>query len=274
MSQRIWILTRYFLRTLFTSLPGSIYIILTLAYWILLFNPQQGTPDVDYFILIAGAFGPIAAFLITLTITGRANQAVNYPFMVRLPSRVEYLTAVLTSALLSTFALQLLLSILALIFRGPDLAFGRLVEIVPIWIAPAILAVVLALHASDLVTRGWSRIYIFGILAVFLFGQSIKNDNLVRMFNGISRYATNQGWYELSSTVSEWSSAAGNSDSSTLSQFFGFLFWPFRALSQATINGSFSNTQALAPAIILLYATILFLLAADLFSNKDLTFTE
>lgn len=274
MSQRIMVLVRYFLRTLFTSLSGSIYIILTLAYWILLFNPQQGTPDIDYFILIAGAFGPIAAFLITLSITGRANQAIHYPLMVRLPSRVEYLTAVLTSSLLATFALQLLLSILALIFRGPDLTFVRLIEIPPIWLGPTILASVLALHASDLVTQGWSRIYVFGFLAVFLFGQSVKNDNLVRMLNGISRYATNQGWFELSSTFSNWSSAAGSTDTNTLSRFFGFLFWPFRALTEATVNGVFTGTQALAPAILLLYATILFLLAADLFSNKDLAFTE
>ena len=274
MNQRITVLIRYFLQTLFTSLPGSIYIILTLAYWVLLFDPSQGTPDIEYFILVAGAFGPIAIFLITLTITARANQALNYPLVVRLPSRVEYLTAVLCSSLLATFALQLLLSILALIFRGPDLTLARLVEIPPIWLAPTILSAIIALHASDLVTSGWSRIYVFGILAVFLFGQSFKNDNLVRMLNGFNQYATNQEWYNLSTTISEWSNTLANSDSNIVGQFFGFLFWPFHAISDATVSGTFSATQALAPAIILLYATILFLLAADLFSNKDLAFTE
>ncbi|KAA3664856.1 MAG: hypothetical protein DWQ04_03575 [Chloroflexi bacterium] len=274
MNQRIIVLIRYFLQTLFTSLPGSIYIILTLAYWILLFNPSQGTPHIDYFILVAGAFGPIAVFLITLTITARANQAVNYPLVVRLPSRVEYLTAVLFSSLLATFALQLLLSILALVFRGPDLTLARLIEIPPIWLAPTILSAIVALHASDLVTSGWSRIYVFGVLAVFLFGQSFKNENLTRMLNSLSRYATNQEWYDLSTTFNEWANSLSNSDTNILGQFFGFLFWPFQAISDATINGYFTATQALAPAIILLYATILFLLAADLFSNKDLTFTE
>lgn len=274
MIQRITILIRYFLLTLFTSLPGSIYVILTLAYWILLFNPQQGTPHMDYFILVAGAFGPIAIFLITLTITGRANQAVNYPLIVRLPSRMEYLTAVLSSSLIATFALQLLLSILALVFRGPDLTLARLVEIPPIWLAPTILSAILALHASDLVTSGWSRIYVFGILAIFLFGQSFQNANLVRMLSSVSRYANSQKWYDLGTTFSEWSNTLANSDSNILGQFFGFLFWPFQAISDATINGYFTATQALAPAIILLYATILFLLAADLFSNKDLAFTE
>ena len=274
MSQRISVLVRYFINMLFTSLPGSIYIILTLAYWILLFNPSQGTPHIDYFILVAGAFGPIAAFLITLTISSRANQAVNYPLMVRLPSRVEYLTAVFTSSFIATLALQLLLSILALVFRGPDLTLVRLIEIPPIWFAPTVLSIILALHASDLVTSGWSRIYIFGILAIFLFGQSFQNENLVRMLNGFSRYATNQEWYGLSESAGNWSNNLANSDTNILGQFFGFLFWPFQAISEATVNGHFTATQALAPAIILLYSTILFLLAADIFSNKDLAFTE
>jgi len=41
-----------------------------------------------------------------------------------------------------------------------------------------------------------------------------------------------------------------------------------------THHGFFDTTQALAPAVILLYATILFMLAADFFASKDLDFTE
>jgi hypothetical protein len=55
---------------------------------------------------------------------------------------------------------------------------------------------------------------------------------------------------------------------------FSLLFWPFKAVADATIQGVFNPTQALAPAIILLYAAILFMLAADLFATKDLDFTE
>jgi len=60
----------------------------------------------------------------------------------------------------------------------------------------------------------------------------------------------------------------------TLRQLFGFIFWPFHAISEAIFQGFFNPTQALAPAILLLYATILFMLAADLFANKDVDFTE
>jgi hypothetical protein len=73
------------------------------------------------------------------------------------------------------------------------------------------------------------------------------------------------------STFSAWLIRDGTEK---LQQMFGFIFWPFRAISEAILQGSFKPTQALAPAILMLYATILFMLAADLFANKDLDFTE
>ncbi len=276
MRRRVMTLTRYFLSAFFKSLTGSIYIILTLAFWLLFFNPQQGTPDVNYFILVIGIFGAAAVFLITLSIAGRANEATHYPFIIRLSSRVEYLTAVLLSTLIATMALQLLVAILALIFGGPTLALRQFIEIPPIWIAINVLTAVLALHASDFVTNGWSRIYVFGILAIFLFGQSINNESINLMLNSLSRTASNRGWYELSTSFANATNTI-SSNANSIDQFFGafgFLFWPFRALPDAIIAGSFTSTQALAPAILLLYAVILYLLAADLFANKDLAFTE
>lgn len=272
MRQRVSTLTRYFLSAFFKSVTGSIYIVLTLLFWWLFFNPQQKTPDVDYFILVIGAFGTAMVFLLTLSIAGRANEATNYPFIVRLSSRVEYLTAVLLSALIATMALQFLVAILTLIFGGPTIPLRQFIEIPPIWIAVNVLTAVLALHASDFVTNGWSRIYVFGILAIFLFGQSINNESINLMLNSLSRTASNRGWYELSISLANTTNSLSNTNN--ISQFFGFLFWPFRALSDAIIAGSFTPTQALAPAILLLYAVILYLLAADLFANKDLTFTE
>jgi hypothetical protein len=43
---------------------------------------------------------------------------------------------------------------------------------------------------------------------------------------------------------------------------------------EAIIAGGFNTVQALAPAVLLLYATILFMLAADLFATKDIEFVE
>lgn len=274
MSQRISVLMAYFFRRLFGSVSGALYILFTLGYWLILFNPQQQTPDIDYFLLVAGLFGPIIAFLITLTLANWANQAINYPFLVRLPSRVEYLTAVFLATLTSALILQLLLAILALVFQGPNLSLSHILEIPPLWIAPTVLAITLAMHASDLVTNGWSRVYVFGLLAIFLFGQSLTNDILLRLLNGVNRYASNQGWLQVIDQVTTWINAISSSDTNVIARVASALFWPFEAIIQAILSGAYTTTQAVAPAILLLYATILFILAADLFVNKDLILTE
>jgi hypothetical protein len=276
MTQRILVLTGYFFRTLLFSLAGSIYVIMALVYWAIFFPPTQLTPDVENYVLVIGALGAGLAFLGTLTVAARAYQAENHPLIVRLPSRVEYLTAVLLSAIVFATLLEWLVSVLAL-FRGPDLALGQLFEIPPIWLSANILAAVLALHASDFVTKGWSRVYIYGTLALLLLGQSTY-DTLVRWsaahLHSLSRLFSSQGWFTIGSFLDRLAAWVTNTVSDLLSALFGFIFWPFRAIGDAVIRGFFDPIQALAPAIILLYATVLFILAADLFASKDLEFTE
>lgn len=274
MTQRLAVLSRYFFGRWFRSVSGALYVLFAFAYWLILFNPQQQTPEVDYFILVLGLFGPVAAFLITLTISSWANQAVNYPFLVRLPSRVEYLTAVAVAAFLATFLLQLLMTILTFSFGGPALTLGNLLEIPPLWFPPIILAITLALHASDLVSKGWSRVYLFGLLAIFLFARELSNDILLRLLSGLNRYINNQGWFRLMEWINNAMNAISNSNSNIIARVTDSLFWPFEAIIEAVLEGQYTATQAIAPAILLIYATILFILAADLFGNKDLIFTE
>lgn len=273
MIQRISVLTRYFVRSILFSLTGILYLLLTLAVWFLLFNPQQQTPDIAYYQLLIGGFGAAMAFLISLSIAARASDAQHYPFLVRLKSRVEFVTAVLTSSLIVTLFYQILLATLAL-FNGPSFTIGHLLEIPPIWLGPLILAAVLALHASDFITIGWSRIYVFGLLAIFLFGQGLQNQGLANLSTSLGRVALNQGWVGVSTNLTDLASRLSQSDENVISRLFGFVFWPFEALADGITNGYFTANQALAPAILLLYATVLFLLAVDLFANKDLEFTE
>lgn len=276
MKQRIWTLTVFFLRHMFSSLTGLLYLILSLVYWYIFFPPDQGTPDFDNYVLIIGGLGAALSFLIALSLAARANEAENYPFLVRLPSKVEYLSAVLFSTLIATTLLQLLVALLAL-FEGPEMTLLLALDIPPVWIAVNMLAAVLALHASDFATAGWSRVYIFGIMAVFLFGQNINESVtnwLATEVGRLSNFFLNRdiiSLSELTRTFSAWLTREGTE---TLQQLFGFIFWPFRAISEAILQGSFNPTQAMAPAILILYATILFMLAADLFANKDLDFTE
>lgn len=273
MIQRISVLTRYFIKTVLFSLTGLFYLLLTLAVWYVLFNPQQQTPDVAYYQLLIGSFGAGMVFLVTLSVASRANDAQHYPFLVRLKSRVEFVTAVLLSSLFVTLIYQLLLALLALL-NGPHLTLGHLLEIPPIWLAPMIMTAVLALHASDFITIGWSRIYVFGLLAILLFGQGLQNESLSKLANGVSRYAVSQGWLDIGMRLENYGNSLLLVDDNMISRLFGFVFWPFKALADGITTGYFSANQALAPAILLLYATVLFLLAVDLFANKDLIFTE
>lgn len=273
MIQRISVLTRYFSKSLLFSLSGILYLLLTLAFWYLFFNPNQQTPDEAYYQLIIGGFGTAMAFLVTLSAAARANAAEHYPIMVRLQSRVEFVTAVLASSLLIALFYQVVLMLLSLI-NGPDLTLGHILELPPLWLAPMLLAAVLALHASDFITIGWSRIYVFGLLAILLFGQGLQNESLASLSTSLSRYALNQGWVGISTRLENFANTLNLTDDNVISRLFGFVFWPFEALAEAVTNGYFTANQALAPAILLLYATVLFLLAVDLFANKDLEFTE
>lgn len=277
MIQRVAALTGYFLYSLFFSLSGLLYLVGALAFWWVSFNPTQGTSDSDYYVLALAVFGATLSFLAALTLAARANQSVNYPVVVRLPSRVEYLTAVLLSALLFALFFQLIIALLAL-FRGPALSIYYTLEIPPVWFALNILSAVLALHASDFVTNGWSRVYVFGVLAIFLFGQNAGSPSaggtLAQRLNFWGVSLSGQGWTTIGrflNTLSDWVNNGGDEQ---LNAFFGFPFWPFHAIADATIAGFFTPIQALAPAAILAYATILFILAAAFFAGKDLHFTE
>lgn len=270
---RIWTLTRYFLRSLFTSLTGFVYLILTLAYWFILFNPREKTPDAPYYVLVIGVFGAGMVFLITLTIAARANKMELAPWLVRLPSRVEYLTAVFLSSVIATGLLQILLAVLSLI-SGPTLTFSHLLEIPVVWGSAIVMMAVLALHATDLVVYGWSRVYVFGILAVLLFGRSISNQSISSVASSLSEIALNQGWFAASESLRDYAVSVQGSETNILGQLLGFVFWPFQALADGIASGRFTAVEALAPAILLLYAAILFILAADFFAAKDLEMTE
>lgn len=276
MIRRLFVLTGYFLRNIFFSLAGSIYIILALAYWAIFFPPGQGTPDLDNYFLIIGAFGAAMTFLATLTIAARAYRAENYPLVVRLPSRAEYITAVFTSALLFTFVLQLLIAVLALI-RGPQLSLGKMLEIPPLWISINLLAAMLALHASDMVASGWSRVVIFGVLAILLIGQNLVErftSGLAAAVSSLSSVFYAQQWVTIADAFGRLSAWLYGVGSETLGKVLGVVFWPFNAITDAVLAGYFTPTQALAPAILVLYATILFLIASDLFATKDLDMSE
>jgi hypothetical protein len=277
MIQRILTLTLYLLRSLLLSLSGLLYFMLTLAFYIIFLDPRQNTPDTDYYILVLGLFGTALTFLVTLSVAARANQSIHYPLLVRLQSRVEYLTAVMLTSLTFAFAIQVVVAIVALFLNGPELSLRQIIEIPPLWIAANILFSVLALHASDLVTSGWSRVYVYGALLILLYGRASAGTILgwfADLFSRTGNSMLTRGWVDLGSNLFQFSNWLNDSAADLFQNILGLVFWPFSAVADATINGAFSRTQSLAPAIMLLYATILFLLAADFLATKDLYLTE
>jgi len=276
MIRRVLILATYYAKDVFFSLTGLILLIFSLIYWAVFFPPGQGTPDLENYIILIGAWGAAVTFLITLALSGRASRLENYPLIVRLPSRIEYLAAVLFGSFVLGTLLQLLVAGLALI-RGPEITLDQLLIIPPLWLPVNLLAAVIASHASDLVTAGWSRVILFGFIALALIFNSAASgpgswfsDRLIGMAELFARF--NFIWFsDLSRSLASW---AGQSSLTSVAQTFSFVFWPFRAMSDAIFNGRFTPSQALAPAVILLYSTILFLIAATLFAGKDLEFLE
>ncbi len=276
MMQRIWALTAYFTKSVFFSLTGLILLILSLAYWVLFFPPGQGTPDFENYVIVIGAMGAATTFLLTLSLSARASRLENYPLLVRLPSRVEYLVAVMLGSLILGVGLQLLVAGLALI-RGPDMTVGHVLMIPPLWVAVDILAAVLAAHASDLVTSGWSRVIVFSLLAVLLIlqGMSASPDSwLVSRLYDLSNVFLDFDMMRLSDAAAALAGGIGSNTMSAVSQAAGIVFWPFQAMRDAVFAGGFSPSQALAPAVLLLYSAILFLIGATLFAGKDLDFIE
>ncbi len=277
MSRRMLAIVAYLLRSHLFSLAGLLYILLALVFYLIFFEPRQQTPDIDYYILVLGILGLTLSFLVTLTVSARANRASHFPIMVRLSSRIEYLASVLITSLLYATILQGLVALLALVANGPDLGLINFLTIPPLWIAGNILFSVLALHATDLVTAGWSRVYVFAVLGLLLYlqsGMNVLGGWLSALFNRIGGTLLTSGMDSLASLSFDIGSWFSGADPTILENVLDVIFWPFTTITEASISGSFTPLQALAPAALLLYACLLFLLASRFFANKDLLFNE
>ncbi len=279
MNQRVWTLARYLFSELTRSVTGLLYILSAAAFWWIAYNPRAGqVPEPDAFILLVGIYGLALAFLATLSIATKANSIESAPFLPRLPSRVEYLAAVLLAVLLFVFAIQGVLGIVIMVQpAGPEMGWLAFMNVLPVWISADIFATVLALHATDFVMRGWSRVAVYATLAALLFSQSIDTRGLRWIsdrLNGFASFLTRQQFNGFAQSVRNGANWMTTNGKTFFEETVGFVFWPFEAISQAAQNGFFSRAQALAPAILLLYATILFMLAADFFATKDMQLTE
>lgn len=277
MIQRITTLTNYLFYRLINSMSLGFYLLGAFAFYWLTF--MQRTPEAEYFILVIGFFGMLVSFFSTLSVASMANESKSYPFLVRLNSRIEFLIALITTSLLFTIILQLLFALLVLLRNDPELTLGRVLEIPPLWLSINILASVVALQASDFISYGWSRVCIFGLLALAL----VIGDNdgatlewLAEIFRNVANQSAVSGnaQIQFSQALNASADFLTGDFMGTVGTVFNGLFWPFRAIIDGVLTGYFSSTQAWAPALLLVFASFLFLLAADFFSSRDMILRE
>lgn len=277
MFRRVITLTSYLLYRLLFSISTPIYLAVTASFYWIAF--QTRTPEPAYFILIIGLFGAMIAFFSTLSFAGRANEAQSYPFILRLESRVEFLASILLASVIYSTIFQLVVTMVVMFRNGSLITLFDLIVVPPLWLSINLLLIVVAMHASDFVTRGWSRIWLFGMLAfLLLFGDGSS---------GLSKWLTDQ-LRQLTLEATEpdsllqrfqenllvWADFISGDGGVVLGRLFSIVFWPFNAIIDAVLNGGFTRTQAFAPAVLLLYATVLFLLASEFFANKDILLVE
>lgn len=247
------------------------------AYYWLTF--LRRAPEPEYFILVIGFLGLLISFFSTLSIASLANESKSYPLFVRLESRIEFLIAIIVTSLLFTLILQLLFSLLVLLRNGPELTLGRVIEIPPIWLSINILAAVIALQASDFISYGWSRVCIFGLLALALVvgdDDGATLEWLAEIFRNVANQTTPSGTAQIqfSRALNASADFLTGEFMGTVGNIFNGIFWPFRAIIDGVLNGYFTSSQAWAPALLLIFSSVLFLLAADFFSSRDMILRE
>jgi hypothetical protein len=238
--RRIWTLTLFLIHDLFLSLAGIVPLAAALAFGLIAFEYGM---DQAQFMTVAGAGIGIICLLTTLLLASRTNRASSYLLVARLRSRAEMLVALVLSSLIIT-------AVLAVAIAGVNLATGRLtlefpsaLWAVPTWLALWLTMSSLALILSALVGRDGSNLVGYLLVA----GLLVANDRKAMLkSHGLS-------WLTRAVTA---------------------VLWPMNTLLARASAGLHDRSYFLALALTLVYAILLFSLAAQLFVDKDLLWAE
>jgi hypothetical protein len=237
---RIWTLTLFLVRDLFLSLAGIAPLAAALAFGLMAFEYGM---DQAQFITVGGiGIGAICLWA-TLLLAGRANRAASYPLVARLGRRAELLAALVLGGLGITVVLAILTAGANLLADRLSLDFPSALWILPTWLALWLLAAALALPLSALVGRGGSQLAGWVLLTALL----VASDQKARLQA-----------YRL-----DWLARAVTS-----------ILWPVSTLLSQASAGIHDRVFFLALVLTMTYAALLFCLAAQLFVDKDLLWTE
>ena len=237
---RIWTLTAFLIRDLFSSLAGIVPLAAALAFGLIAFEYGM---DQAQFITVGGIGIGAICLLTTLLLAGRANRASSYLLLARLHRRTELLVALVLAGLLITVSLALAIAGLNLLAGRLTLSLPSALWIVPTFAAAWILAAGLALPLSSLTSRGGSHVLGYLLLAALL----VLNDQRAWLFKNsldlVARVVT-------------------------------VVLWPVTTLFVRASAGIHDRTYFLAVAATLLCGCLAFALADQLLVDKDLLWTE
>jgi hypothetical protein len=237
---RIWTLATFYVRDLFRSLVGIVPVAAALAFGIIAFEYGM---DQAQFITVAGLGTGAICLLTTLLLASRANRASTYLLLARLHRRSELLTALVLGSLAITAVLSIAITVANLLLGRLTLGFPAALWIVPTWLPLWLLAAVLALPLSALDGQGGSHLAGWVLLVVLL----VTNDQKPR----------------LQSLGFDW-----------LNSVLNAILWPVNTLLSRASSGIHDLAYFLALALTLTCAGLLFSLAAQIFRDKDLLWTE
>ena len=238
--RRVFALTWFLIVDLTRSLAGIVPLAGTLAFGLIAFEYGMDQPQ---FITVAGIGMGAICLATALVSASRANRATSFLLVSRLQRRGELLAALVLGSFAITAALSLVMALANLLAGRLTLEFPSCLWTIPTWFPIWLLAATLALPLSGLVERGGS--HLAGYL--LLVGLLIANDR--------KEFLARHGL-------------------SWLARIVEAILWPVNTLLARASAGIHNLEYWLAWALACAYAVLLFGLAASLFKDKDLLWTE
>lgn len=237
---RVWTLTLFLVRDLFRSLAGIVPVAIALAFGLIAF--QYGMDQAQFF-TVAGVGTALICVVTALLLSSRANRATSYPLFARLHRRSELLAAPVVGSLLVTVVLAAFITVANLLTGRLVLDFPSVLWIVPTWLPLWLLAATLALPLSTLVSRGGSHLAGYALLLALLLVNEKNAPPLIRRMQWLVRLVDT-------------------------------ILWPPSTLLASASAGLHDRTYLFALLLTSAYAVLLFGLAALVFADKDLLWTE
>jgi hypothetical protein len=237
---RVWTLTLFFTHDLFLSLTGIVPLAAGLAFGLIAFEYGMDQPQ---FATVGGVGIGLICLLTTLLLAGRANRASSYLLIARLRHRTELLATLILSSLAITGVLGFLIAAGNLLAGRLALEFPSVLWLLPTWLALWLAMAALGLILSTLDSRDGSNLVGYLLVA----GLLLINDQRVLL------EARGLDWLARAAAIA---------------------FWPVGTLLSKVSAGVHDRSYFAALALTSAIALLLFLLASQLFADKDLLWPE